>query len=184
MTCALTWINTDGRRYERSHPQHQRHPVTDDGHAIVSTTKTTRSTRTLPIPDSVYSALLRARALRARDRVTNRDRYQDSGYVVVDEYGSPYRPDRIMKAWRKACIKAKVPTIRLHDARHTCATLMNSPGRPNRRYRSLAGSRGRWLHDEDVCTQSERLAEAGCREFPDACNTSCDTKCRKRGSDP
>lgn len=104
--------------------------VTVDGHAVASTTKTTRSTRTLPLPDSVYSALLHARTLQARDRVTNRDKYQDSGYVVVDECGSPYRPDRITKAWRKACIKAKVPTIRLHDARHTCATLMHLQGVP------------------------------------------------------
>lgn len=43
--------------------------VTVDGHAVDSTTKTTRSTRVLPIPDPVYAALLYVRAAKSLDRV-------------------------------------------------------------------------------------------------------------------
>lgn len=104
--------------------------VTVDGHAVDSTTKTTRSTRVLPIPDPVYSALLHARAAQSLDRVTNRDNYADSGYLVVDEHGAPYRPDRITKVWKRGCARAGVPVLRLHDGRHTCATLMHLQGVP------------------------------------------------------
>lgn len=66
--------------------------VTVDGHAVDSTAKTTRSTCVLPIPDPVYSALLHARAARPLDRVTNRDNYSDSGYLVVDDRDAPFGP--------------------------------------------------------------------------------------------
>jgi integrase len=32
--------------------------------------------------------------------------------------------------WRAICVEAKVPKIRLHDARHTCGTLMHMQGVP------------------------------------------------------
>jgi integrase len=32
--------------------------------------------------------------------------------------------------WRALCKEAKVPAIRLHDARHTCGTLMHMQGVP------------------------------------------------------
>ena len=32
--------------------------------------------------------------------------------------------------WRALCLAAKVPPIRLHDARHTCGTLMHLQGEP------------------------------------------------------
>ncbi|WP_081371359.1 tyrosine-type recombinase/integrase [Rhodococcoides fascians] len=92
--------------------------------------RTTRSTHVLPIPDPVYLALLHARAAQSLDRVTNRDNHSDSGYLIVDERGAPYRPNRIAKVWKRGCARAGVPVLRLHDGRHTCATLMHLQGVP------------------------------------------------------
>jgi len=44
--------------------------------------------------------------------------------VVCDEAGRPHHPDTVSD-WRSLCAEAKVPAIRLHDARHTCGTLMH-----------------------------------------------------------
>ena len=46
----------------------------------------------------------------------------ESGYVFVDESGEPLLPQRITKMFAAAIARADVPTIRLHDVRHTMAT--------------------------------------------------------------
>ncbi|RWA15214.1 hypothetical protein MBRU_11395 [Mycolicibacterium brumae DSM 44177] len=53
-----------------------------------------------------------------------------SGLVVVDDAGAPPHPDTLSKAWREALAAAHLPHIRLHDARHSCATLMHLDGVP------------------------------------------------------
>ena len=42
--------------------------------------------------------------------------------------GQPLRPNTVSRAWQLACRKAGVKVIRLHDARHTHATLMLKQG--------------------------------------------------------
>jgi integrase len=49
---------------------------------------------------------------------------------VCDQAGRPYHPDTISDYWQAICAAAKVPKIRLHDARHTCGTLMHMQGVP------------------------------------------------------
>jgi len=48
---------------------------------------------------------------------------------VVDE-GHPYRPEGYSDRFRSLAKAARLPAIRLHDARHTCGTLMHLPGVP------------------------------------------------------
>ena len=50
--------------------------------------------------------------------------WTDSGYVFVDEAGVEYHPHRFTKMFDDAVRRAGVPKIRLHDTRHTMATLM------------------------------------------------------------
>ena len=46
------------------------------------------------------------------------------------ETGEPYHPDTLSDFWRALCAAAKVSKIRLHDARHSCASLMHEQGVP------------------------------------------------------
>jgi integrase len=48
--------------------------------------------------------------------------------VVVDELGEPYRPEWYSDQFRNLAKAAGLPVIRLHDARHTCGTLMHLRG--------------------------------------------------------
>ena len=44
--------------------------------------------------------------------------------------GEPYHPSTLSKLWQAAIKNLDVPQVRLHDARHTCATLMHLQGVP------------------------------------------------------
>ncbi|MBN1322117.1 MAG: tyrosine-type recombinase/integrase [Thermoleophilia bacterium] len=43
--------------------------------------------------------------------------------VFANEHGEPCRPERVSKLFRKGAMRAGLPVIRLHDLRHTYATL-------------------------------------------------------------
>lgn len=53
---------------------------------------------------------------------------EDGGYVLTREDGDPYHPQFLTEQFQRAARSAGVPVIRLHDARHSCATLALSAG--------------------------------------------------------
>ena len=48
--------------------------------------------------------------------------------LIFRTLGHPLRPNTITRAWSMLATKAKVKVIRLHDARHTHASLMLKQG--------------------------------------------------------
>jgi integrase len=56
--------------------------------------------------------------------------YADLGYVACNEAGEPYHPSTLSRLRQAAISDLDVPQVRLHDARHTCATLMHLQGVP------------------------------------------------------
>lgn len=98
--------------------------------------KTERGKRTLPLDEALVAALRSLKARQARERLKAREAYSggcgDCGgaHVVVDELGRPYRPEWYSNQFRKLAKDAQLPVIRLHDARHTCGTLMHLRGVP------------------------------------------------------
>lgn len=100
------------------------------GGSVTGATKTKTSTRVLPMPDDLARAL-RAEWKRQREaKLALGSKWKESGLVVVDEFGQAPHPDTLTKAWRKATESAGLPHVRLHDARHSCATLMHMRGVP------------------------------------------------------
>ena len=55
-------------------------------------------------------------------------RYLSDDWVVVDEAGRPLRPESYAKEFRRLAVAADLPRIRLHDARHTAASLLAKEG--------------------------------------------------------
>lgn len=53
---------------------------------------------------------------------------EDPEYVFVREDLTPYHPQRLTDLFQRAAGQAGVPVIRLHDARHSCATLALDAG--------------------------------------------------------
>ena len=52
----------------------------------------------------------------------------ETGLVFTQENGEALDPESVSRYWRQAVKKAVLPTIRLHDLRHTHATLALQAG--------------------------------------------------------
>ena len=93
-------------------------------------TKTSRN-RTLSIGESVVAALQRERASQDGRRLAAGDAWRDEwGLVFTDGDGSPLDPMRITREFRRLVRVLDVPVIRLHDLRHTHASLLLAQDAP------------------------------------------------------
>jgi integrase len=92
--------------------------------------KTASAGRVLPLPDVLRAELTAAKARQAAERLALGEAYSNLGYVVCNEAGEPYHPSTLSTMWQAALRNLDVPQVRLHDARHTCATLMHLQGVP------------------------------------------------------
>jgi integrase len=86
------------------------------------------SRRTLDLGQGSVAALRQHRNQTNLERLAAGPAWQDSGLVFVDALGRPYHPDRLTRMFRQLSADAGVPLIRLHDARHSCATLALAAG--------------------------------------------------------
>jgi integrase len=91
-----------------------------DGGPRLKTTKTNRAR-------SLHIDALTAAAIRHQRRRTTRN---DLNLVFTDAAGDPLVPQRITHRFRRLVRRLPVPTIRLHDLRHTHATLLLQAGVP------------------------------------------------------
>jgi integrase len=92
--------------------------------------KTERGRRQLPL-DARTGAILRShRAQQAQERLAWGPAYQDADLVFAREDGSWVHPDTYCQWFEKHTRNANLPKIRLHDLRHTYATLALQAGVP------------------------------------------------------
>ncbi|MET8653423.1 site-specific integrase [Nocardia aurea] len=96
-----------------------------DGKVIEKTTKTEKSRRTLPLTPALVVALERAKKVQAAERLALGNSFDPAQHVVSDGAGQPVHPDRLSREWHTVCAAAGVRHTRLHDARHTCGTLLH-----------------------------------------------------------
>ncbi len=102
--------------------------TTVDGHPIEASTKTNRSRRRISL-DAVTVEVLRSHRQRqeAERRIAG-SLWQDTDLVFTREDGSALHPDRYTRLFSRLVRAAGVPKIRLHDLRHTHATLALEAG--------------------------------------------------------
>lgn len=92
--------------------------------------KTASAGRMLALRDALLSELAAAKARQAVERLALGEAHAGLGYVVCNAAGEPYHPSTLSTMWQAAIKNLDVPQVRLHDARHTCATLMHLQGVP------------------------------------------------------
>lgn len=101
-----------------------------DGVARLLGTKTSRS-RTLSIGASVVNALVEERSRQEHRRRASGDAWADEwGLVFTDDLGAPVDPMLVTREFRRLVRAIDVPVIRLHDLRHTHASLLLAQGAP------------------------------------------------------
>jgi integrase len=84
--------------------------------------KTTRSRRTIALPQLAIDALRQHKAAQAAQRLKLGPAYQDHGLVFPKQDGRPWEPDRFSSAFAATVRRSSNKHIRFHDLRHTHAT--------------------------------------------------------------
>lgn len=122
---ALRWQDIDflyGQIYINRSLHHLK-----DGTYIFTAPKTARSRRTIALPPSAFLVLEAYRKAKEVEAAMMDETLKDSD-LVFNSLGKPWRPNTVSRAWVMLAAKAGVKPIRLHDARHTHASLMLKQG--------------------------------------------------------
>jgi integrase len=85
--------------------------------------KTKRGRRSIALDPVTVTTLKEHRARQLEERALVADGYNDHDLVFARPDGNPVHPDYFSQAFDRAVIRLKLPKIRLHDLRHTHATL-------------------------------------------------------------
>ena len=94
---------------------------------IESSLQSATSRRTIDL-DPLTVAELRRHGRNQLEQLMATGRRSDDGYVFAKPDGSPVHPDYISQTFRRAVAKLDVPRIRLHDLRHTHASILLQQG--------------------------------------------------------
>lgn len=102
------------------------------------TTKNRRS-RVVPLPLMCVAPLRWQRLRQATQRLAAGESWQDSNYLFTTRTGRPVEPRNLSRSFERITDDAGLPRIRLHDARHGCATLLFAAGVPARVVMEILG---------------------------------------------
>lgn len=100
-----------------------------DGSIVFRQPKTAKSRRGIALPPSAAIVLREHRESESAHRLLiEAQALQGEDLVFAHLDGSPLQPDTVTHAWRKLAKRTGFVGVRLHDARHTHATLMLKQG--------------------------------------------------------
>ncbi len=88
--------------------------------------------RTVKLPKPLQDALRAHRARQAEQRLAAAEAWEDRGFVFCQANGRPIDARRDWLTWKALLKGADVRNARVHDARHTAATLLLQQGVPAR----------------------------------------------------
>jgi integrase len=110
------------------------------GEVVSSIPKTNAGRRSIPLDAHLVTVLKAHKARQAAEQLAAvGGTWEDSGFVFVDELGHPLRPETLSRAFTGLVTKAGLRTIRLHDLRHSCASLLLAGGEPVKVVSELLG---------------------------------------------
>ncbi|MGW3007479.1 tyrosine-type recombinase/integrase [Streptomyces sp. NPDC001219] len=94
-------------------------------------TKTRAGKRPIGVPEELLKLLRQHKEKQERERTLARDLWVDKGYVFTSPTGEPLNPNTDFHRWKDLLKAAQVRDGRLHDARHTAATVLLILGVPD-----------------------------------------------------
>ena len=90
--------------------------------------KSTRSIRTIPIPDIAMHALKRHQTRQEEEARAAGHKWTGSGFVFTTSIGTPLDGDNVTKRFKRLLREAGIRDQRFHDLRHCCGTLLVAQG--------------------------------------------------------
>lgn len=101
--------------------------ITGHGRQLVEP-KSRRSFRTLTLPGVTVEALRQHRVSQQKEQLVAGGRWRPSHFVFTTTIGTPLDESNIRKVFVMLLTRAGLPRVRLHDLRHTCASLLLAQG--------------------------------------------------------
>ncbi|MDO4465216.1 MAG: tyrosine-type recombinase/integrase [Bacillota bacterium] len=95
----------------------------EDG-VYTDTTKSTSGTRYMPLPEQTIQLLKRYKKWYFELRIANGDRWEESGFMFVQDNGKPMNPTSITSYCRKFGIKYNIDHCHPHKFRHSYASTL------------------------------------------------------------
>lgn len=118
---ALRWEDIDGNELQVRRTLVQ----VATGGIYFDTPKTKKSRRTIDLPGYVLEALRRHRVEQARHRLQLGEEYEDQDLIFAGAFGAPVHTSCLRKDYFLPLLEeAGLPSIRIHDLRHTHASLL------------------------------------------------------------
>ena len=117
----LTWNNIDFDRKELSIKQNVVNVSGDSGYWLITTPKTKTSMRIIPMPNNLVSDM---KLLKEESKKIYG--FEEKWFVFGDI--APIHPDVLRRRKNENAKKAGVKQIRIHDFRHSCASLLINNG--------------------------------------------------------
>lgn len=117
---ALSWTSVD---FDTGVVAVTKSRVRTGSGTVVGAPKSARSRRVLPMPPSTMAALRALKLLQKTEAMALGGAWSDDRLIAVREDGEPIAPATYSSQFRRLCVEAGVPVIRLHDARHTSVSL-------------------------------------------------------------
>ena len=109
------------------------------GGLVFATTKAQRSGRTIPLPAPLVEALTAHREQQVKERITAGPLWLGSPCVFTSPIGTPIDPRNDFREFRKLLARTGLPPVRLHDLRHTAASLLIAQNVPARVVMEILG---------------------------------------------
>ncbi|WP_405549253.1 site-specific integrase [Streptomyces globisporus] len=120
----LRWTDLDLDRrvlYVRQQTQRRRGILYDDD-------PKGRRRRAVPLPAMCIAPLRWHRMRQAEAKARAGKSWQEGGHVFVTRTGRPVEPRNVYRSFTRVAETAGLRVIRLHDARHGCATILTAAG--------------------------------------------------------
>jgi integrase len=95
--------------------------------------------RVVGLPDALVELLVAHRLNQERERQHARQLWEEGGWVFTSPIGKPLIPNSDYHEWKALLKAAGVRDARLHDARHTAATVLLVLGVPERTVMGIMG---------------------------------------------
>jgi integrase len=121
----LQWPDVD---LGRARVAVRRSLVTVGHQVVVSEPKTAKGRRSVALDPATVAGLKTWRKHQTAERLAWGPAWTDSGLVFTREDGRPLHPREVTRAFTRHVLAAELPMIRLHDLRHTHATLALAAG--------------------------------------------------------
>lgn len=91
-------------------------------------TKNEASYRSYPLSKENRQILVNLKKREEENRKLFGTSYLDNDYIFKWDNGSPYKPDYVSRKFAKILSDNHLPSIRFHDLRHSCASLLVAQG--------------------------------------------------------